>query len=216
MKEKKQKRSEESSSVVGTMKRAFQWRDFIIGAVVPMVVFYAFHHGGRPLVGALMAAGWGVLVVIASYLFGGKANRFAALLVPFSVIELAVTIVSRSPDLFLATTAINYFLWGGVLLFSNLISHPLMKVFAEATGKLPSEEELVESGRAELFRSLWNVLTGIWGCVYLVAAGVLVLAQVATSVETFLFVRVCLGTPLLGTMFVFTAWFSRRYLKKSS
>ena len=36
----------------------FPYRQFILGALVPISLFYAFHRFGQPLAGALLAIGW--------------------------------------------------------------------------------------------------------------------------------------------------------------
>lgn len=41
------------------MRQNFPWRQFIIGALLPIVVFYIFYRLDKPLTGALLAAGWG-------------------------------------------------------------------------------------------------------------------------------------------------------------
>jgi len=43
----------------------FPWRQLILGALVPIIIFYALHRFDQPLSGALLAIGWsiGLLVI---------------------------------------------------------------------------------------------------------------------------------------------------------
>ncbi len=45
----------------------FPYRQFILGALVPISFFYAFHRFGQPLAGALLAIGWSLSLLVGTY-----------------------------------------------------------------------------------------------------------------------------------------------------
>ena len=62
---------------------------------------------GEPLIGALIAASWGVGVVLVTHFVFGKINLFAILSIPVTLIEIIGTIITLSPDFYLATAALK-------------------------------------------------------------------------------------------------------------
>jgi len=197
------------------MRQNFQWRQFISGALIPIVIFYIFHRFGKPLTGALLAAGWGTGVVAITHLFFKKINLFAALSIPFTLIELVGTIVTLNPKFYLASSAINHTLWGLIYFGSVLFSRPLIRIFAEAMGGLPKSGELGEFANSDLFRSTWVILTMIWCIVYLLSAILLVASQIWLPLETFLIIRTAFGTPLLVVLITLSFWFPGWYWNRS-
>ena len=78
-----------------------------------MVLFYLGKRLGQPLIGALLAGLWGLGVVIIVYWHSRRVNVFAGLAATLAVIELAVTIITRSPTWYLAAAAIDSGVLGG-------------------------------------------------------------------------------------------------------
>ena len=197
------------------MRQNFPWRQFIIGALIPIVLFYIFYRLDKPLTGALLAVGWGAGVLAITHLFLQRINLFAALAIPFTLIELVVTIVTLNPTFYLASSAIEHALWGLIFLGSLLFSRPLILIFAEAMGAFPKSKELGEFGSSELFRLAWVILTIIWGIVYLIAAILLIAFQIWLPLGTFLIIRTAFGTPLLVVLITFSFWFPGWYWNRS-
>ena len=49
--------------------RNFPLRRFVVGALIPVVIFYMLQRLGQPLTGALLAGGWGLGVVLVVVVF---------------------------------------------------------------------------------------------------------------------------------------------------
>jgi len=197
------------------MRQHFPWKQFIIGALIPIVIFYLFHRFDKPLIGALLAAGWGVGVVATTHLIFKKINLFAALSIPLTLVELVGIIITLNPEFYLATAAIDHTLWGLIFLGSLVFPRPLILIFAEVMGGIPKSEELGEFGKSEKFQFAWIILTIIWGIVHLIAAVLLVLSQIWLPLEIFLFMRAAFSTPLLAVLVALSFWFPRWYWNRS-
>jgi hypothetical protein len=194
-----------------SMRQHFPWKQFIIGALVPIIIFYLFHRVDKSLTGAFLAAGWSVGVVTTTRLLFKKTNLFAALSIPITFIEIASIVITLSPEFYLATAAIEHILWGLVCLGSVVFSRPLILIFAQAMGGIPKSQELGEFGKSDEFRFAWVILTIIWGITHLIAALVLVLSQIWLPLEIFLIMRTAFSTPLLAALVAFSFWFPRWY-----
>lgn len=197
------------------MKQNFPLRQFIVGAVIPILIFYICYRLDRSLSGALLAIGWEVGVLLITNLIFRHINLFAALAIPFTLIELIVTVVTLNPDYYLASEAIEHVLWGLIYLGSLLFSRPLILIFAEAMVAAPKSKEMDGFGDIGLYRSSWIILTAIWGIVYIIASVLLLLSQFLLPLETFLIIRTILGTPLLVVMLGFSFWFPDWYWRRN-
>jgi VIT1/CCC1 family predicted Fe2+/Mn2+ transporter len=90
----------------------FPYRQFILGALVPILVFYGFHRLGRSLVGAMLAICWSLGLLAVAYWRSRRVELFPALAIPIISIELTGTFITRNSDYYLASAAIDKILWG--------------------------------------------------------------------------------------------------------
>jgi len=198
------------------MRQNIPWRQFIIGGLIPIGLFYLFHRLRNPLLGAVLAAGWGTSIAIITYLFFERVNLFAVLAVPFCLIELTGIIITFNPKFYLIWPVIHNALWGLIFIGSVLISLPLILVFAQAMGSFPKNEELGEFGKSKLFRSTWIIITLIWGMAHLVGAGLILASLIWLPLEVYLTIRMVTGVPLNFLLLAFSFWFPMWYWKKAA
>lgn len=95
----------------------FPYRQFILGALVPITFFYTLHRYNQPLAGALLAIGWSASLLAFTYWRSRRIELFPGLAIPIILIELIGTLVTRNPKFYLASAAIENVLWG-MLFFS--------------------------------------------------------------------------------------------------
>jgi len=196
----------------------FPWRQLILGFLVPITIFYLLHRFGQPLVGAFLAIGWGVGLVVIKYIRSRKIELFPALAIPIVLIELIGTVITRNPDFYLAATAIENVLWGLLFLCSLFLTRPLIQIFAELLNPgLGSQEFLSQFEMpAQVYRSAWKILTVIWAVVYFLKAIILILSQLNLPLEVFLIVRIAIGLPVLVAMLIFSYRFPIWYWGRTS
>ena len=199
----------------------FPYRQFILGALVPISFFYAFHRFEQPLAGALIAIGWSASLLGVTYWRTRRIELFPGLAIPIITIELAGTLITRNPAFYLASAAIENVLWGLVFLGSILISRPLIQIFAELLNPGLGSQEFLDQFKlsTKLYRSAWQILTAAWGVVALSKAIILVFAQLWLPIETFLIVRTASGIPVMVLMLVlsyrFPEWYWERAMERS-
>ena len=208
---------QQDTAASGQISRAnFPYRQFILGALVPISLFYAFHRFEQPLAGALIAIGWSASLLGVTYWRTRRIELFPGLAIPIITIELAGTLITRNPAFYLASAAIENVLWGLVFLGSILISRPLIQIFAELLNPGLGSQEFLDQFKlsTKLYRSAWQILTAAWGVVALSKAIILVFAQLWLPIETFLIVRTASGIPVMVLMlflsYRFPAWYWER------
>ncbi len=191
----------------------FPWRQLVLGALVPITIFYSLHRLGQPLTGALFAVGWSIGLFVIKYWRSRSIELFPALAIPIILIELIGTLITRNPDFYLASAAIDNVLWGLLFFSSLLFTRPLIQIFAELLNPGLGSQEFLSHFEmpVRLYRSAWRILTVIWAVVSLTKAIILILSQLKLPLEAFLIVRTASGFPVLVLMLIFTYRFPRWY-----
>ena len=199
----------------------FPYRQFILGALVPISLFYVFHRFEQPLAGALLAIGWSISLLGFTYWRSRRIELFPGLAIPIIAIELVGTLITRNPAFYLASAAIENALWGLVFLGSILISRPLIQVFAELLNPGLGSQEFLEQLELspQLYRSAWQIITAAWGIVALSKAMILVFSQLWLPIETFLIIRTASGIPVMVLMlflsYRFPGWYWERAMERT-
>jgi len=194
----------------------FPWRQLILGALVPIAIFYTLYRLGQPLTGALIAIGWSISLLVVQYWRSRSIELFPALAIPIVLIELIGTLITRNPDFYLASAAIDNVLWGLLFLVSLLLTRPLIQIFAELLNPGLGSQEFLSHFEMpmQLYRSAWKILTIIWAVVSLLKAIILILSQLKLPIEVFLIVRTASGFPVLIVMLIFSYRFPRWYWER--
>jgi len=195
----------------------FPYRQFIMGALMPVSFFYVLHRFGQPLTGAMLAIGWSVILLATTYWRSRRVELFPGLAIPIITIELIGTLVFKNTELYLASAAIENVLWGLLFFGSILIRRPLIMIFAEMLNPgLGSREFLLQSNLPpKLYRSAWQIITAIWGGINLLKAIILIISQLNLPLEAFLVVRTASGIPVMVLMIVFSYRFPGWYWERA-
>ena len=197
-------------------KATFPYRQFILGALVPVLLFYGFHRFGQPLAGALLAVGWSISLLAITYWNSRRIELFPGLAIPIILIELVGTLITRNPNFYLASAAIEKMLWALLFLGSLILRRPLIQIFAEMLNPGLGSREFLNRSKIppQLYRSAWQILTAVWAGVYFLKVIILILSQLYLSMETFLIFRTATGIPVTVLLFFFSYRFPGWYWKK--
>ena len=200
-----------------TSNPSFPWHQLILGALVPIVIFYALYHLGQLLTGALLAIAWSIGLLVIKYWRSISIELFAALAIPIVLIELIGTLITRNTDFYLAAAAIDNLLWGLLFFGSLVLTRPLVQIFAELVNPGFGSQEFLNRVEVpvQLYRSAWKILTVIWGVVYFLKAFILILSQLKLPLEAFLIIRIASSLPVLVVMLLLTYRFPEWYWKRA-
>ena len=195
---------------------SFPWRMLILGALVPITIFYTLCRLGQPMTGALLAIGWSIGLLVIKYWRSRSIELFPALAIPIVLVELIGTLITRNPDFYLAAAAIDNVLWGLLFLGSLLLTRPLLQIFAELLNPGLGSQDFLRHFEmpVQLYRSAWKILTVIWAGVNFLKAIILILSQLKLPLEAFIIVRTASGLPVLVLMLIFSYRFPRWYWER--
>ena len=180
----------------------------LLGAVLPMAVYYIGLWQGFPLAGALLASSWS-LGVFGWYLISARAvDGFSGIGAVYVVSELLGLVLTRDPDWFLLSPIVSDGVMGGVFLLSMLFKKPLIQILAEQSA---GPDAFPEDLRArDGFRHVWMTLSLIWGGAYVIKGVLKMAALSAMPTEAYLAVRVTMGWPVVLGLVAFSFWYPRR------
>ena len=195
---------------------SFPWRQLILGALVPITIFYTLHRLGQPMTGALLAIGWSIGLLVIKYWHSRSIELFPALAIPIVLVELIGTLITRNPDFNLAAAAIDNVMWWLLFLGSLLLTRPLIQIFAELLNPGLGSQDFLRHFEmpVQLYRSAWKILTVMWAGVNFLKAIILILSQLKLPLEAFIIVRTASGLPVLVLMLIFSYRFPRWYWER--
>ncbi len=194
------------------MRQHLPWRQLTLGALIPMLIFYVLSRLEQPVLGAVLAGSWGLGVVLVAYWRCRRIDLFAGLAMVMAVTELLVIAITRNPDFYLASEAIQSTVYGLLCLGSLVLSRSLIQRLAEATGATARIPDHLR--QSQFYRTAWHRLSTIWGGVYLLKASGLLIAQWGLPLEAFLVIRSLSGFPVLAGLLAFSFWFPGWYWRR--
>lgn len=169
----------------------------------------------------MLAIGWSMSLLAITYWRKRRIELFSGLAIPIVAFELIGTLIFKSPDLYLASAAIENVLWGLLFFGSILIRRPLIMIFAEMLNPGLGSQEFLHQPKLspKLYRSARQIVTALWAAVNLLKAMILIFSQMNLPTEAFLVVRTASGIPVMVLMIVFSyrfpGWY-REQVKASS
>lgn len=190
----------------------FPIKRILLGAVIPVLIYYAGSKMGMRLEGAITASTWCIGLLAFHLLIRRELDGFSAIGATYAISELAGLLVTHNPDWYLYSTIVSDTVMGSVFLLSMLLTKPLIEVLAEQSAGRESFDEVRET---PYYRPLWLRLSLAWGGAYLVKAGIEWTVLSTAPEAIYLTVRVLLDWPLTIALITFSFWYPKRYWTKA-
>lgn len=192
------------------LKNVFN-REFIISAIVPLVIFYIFDHFKMKLNGIIFSGCWCVWVVVVKLVRERKLNVIALLAGVFSAVGLVGTIISSNPSFYLISPIVIDILYALIFFGSLFASRPFIQIIAEDSHiKLFSEE----FRRTRKYKSAWRILTAAWGILDITQALLRIVLLHTVSMGLYYSINTIyshISSPLLLVFsYIFPRWYWRQ------
>jgi intracellular septation protein A len=184
----------------------------LLGAVVPVLVYYAGRRVGAPMVGAALAAAWGMGASVWFFARDREVDGFSTIGAAYCLTELAGLLVTRNPDWYLLSPIVSNTAMGCVFLASMLFRRPLIQLLAEQTAGRDAFPESVRN--SEFYRPLWLRLSLLWGGAYFLRAMCLWIVLQGWSLEVYLAARVVLDWPVVVALIALSFWYPKLYWRQ--
>lgn len=185
-------------------------KDFVISAIIPLVIYEVVTKCSTELLGLILSGVWCIGVVIVNYLITKSVNFLATIGAVFNGIGLIGTIISKNPTFYLATPIVMDFLFALMLIGSIFISHPIIQVVAEQSFLNNAPKGMKDNPK---YKSNWIILTGAWGVIKVVQGIIRILLLNFFTVEVYYTVSSLYSGISMPLFIAFSIIFSKWYLK---
>lgn len=185
-------------------------RDFVISAIIPIIIFSVFDKLNMTFNGIIFSGIWSIGVVIANYIKEHELNVIAAMSGVFSAIALVITIISKNPTFYLVSPIIQDILIALIMFWSLFWKRSFIQIIVEQSYLKNASEELKKKPK---YKSAWRILTICWIALNVsqaVLRTVLLYTVSMSSYYTISTLYVNISSPLL---IIFCITFPRWYWK---
>ncbi len=186
-------------------------KDFIVSAIIPVVIFYVFNKFKMPLSGIILSGVWSIGVVIVNFIKEHEINVLATMAAIFSGVGLIGTIISKNPTFYFISPIVRDILYALIFFGSLFLEKPLIQVIVEQSYLKNIPEELRKKAK---YKSTWKILTIAWGALNISQAAVGIILLHLVSMQSYYAIITLysnISTPLL---IAFSISFPRWYWKK--
>lgn len=196
-------------SVLSVLKEIFN-RDFVISAVIPVLIFSTFNKLDMTLKGVIFSGIWSISVIIINFIKEHKVNALATIAAVFSGSGLIVTVISKNPNYYLIAPIVQDILFASILFTSLLFKRPLIQIVVEQSYLKHAPEELK---KREKYKSAWKILTILWGFLNISQAVLRMLLLHFSSMSTYYAVSTTYDNITSPLLIVFSIVFCKWYWK---
>ncbi|EHJ01253.1 hypothetical protein CDLVIII_4759 [Clostridium sp. DL-VIII] len=201
---------ENPSKKYSVLKNIFN-KDFVISAIIPIIIFSILDRNGMTFEGIVLSGGWSIGVVLINYIKDHELNALATISAVFAGSGLIGTIISKNPGFYLISPIVQDILYAAMFFGSLLFKKSLIQIIVEQSYLKNAPEEV--KNRPQLIKA-WRILSIAWGLLNISQAALRIILLYSVSVSAYYAVSTVYGnisSPLmLGFSIMFPKWYSKR------
>lgn len=183
-------------------------KEFVISAIIPIIIFSAFDKFKMTLTGIILSGLWCIGVVLINFIKDHKINALAAMAGIFSAIGLIGTIVSKNPTFYLIAPIVQDWLYALIFFVSLFFERSLIQIIVEQSFLKNVSEEF---RRKPKYKSAWRILTCAWGILSISQAVLRMILLHSLSMSSYYAISMAysnISTPLLiAFSMTFPKWY---------
>lgn len=188
-------------------------KDFVVSAIIPIVIFSVFNKFKMPLNGIILSGLWGIGVVIFNFIKEREINALAVMTAIFSGVGLIGTIISKNPTFYLISPIIQDILYALIFFGSLLFERSLIQIIVEQSYLKNASEELRKKPK---YKSVWRILTIAWGILNISQGALRTILLYSVSMSSYYAISTVYtnvsGPLLLAFSIAFPKWYWKRNL----
>lgn len=187
-------------------------KDFVISAIIPVIIFSAFDKYGMTLNGIMLSGIWSVAVVCINFVKEHKFNALAAMSAIFSGIGLIGTIISKDPTFYLVSPIIKDILCAIVFFGSLFLKKTLVEIIVEQSFLKNAPTELKKQLK---YKIIWRILTIAWGFLNVSQVVLRIVLLYSVSMTSYYAISTSYDNISGPIMIAFSIMFPSWYLKNN-
>lgn len=202
--EKTNNNSNQNQSIIKTILN----RDFVISAIVPIIIFAVFNNYNMTLDGVILSGLWCIGVLIFSYVKEHQINALAIIAGAFSGIGIIGAVLSKDPTFYLIAPIVQDFLIAAAFLGSLFFKRSLLQVIVEQSylRNLPEEFKMTAK-----YKKTWIILSIAWGVLNISQAAARIVLLHSVSMSSYYTINTLysnISTPaLIAISIAFPRWY---------
>lgn len=186
-------------------------RDFVISAVIPVLLFTTFDKGKMTFTGIILSALWSIGVILIGFIKERKINALASFAGLFAVIGLTGTLISKNPTFYFIAPIIQDVLLAVVFFGSLFFERSLVQVIVEQTYLKNVPEEVRRKPR---YKSAWRILSAAWGILNVAQAVLRALLLNHMSMSSYYAINTTYSNISSSLLVVFCIMFPKWYFAR--
>lgn len=198
-----------SNKKYSVLKNIFN-KDFIVSAIIPIVIFSTFNKFKMILTGIILSGLWSIGVVIINFIKEHQINALATLSAIFSTIGLIGTIISKNPTFYLVSPIIQDMLYALIFFGSLFFEKSLIQIIVEQSYFKNASEELRKKAK---YKSAWRILTVAWGILNVSQAGLRAVLLYSVSMDSYYAISTIYSNISSPVLLAFSISFPKWYWK---
>ncbi|NMM63766.1 hypothetical protein HBE96_14005 [Clostridium sp. P21] len=185
-------------------------KDFVISAIIPVVIFTIFSKINMQLNGIIISGLWSIGVVIVNFAKQHEINALAAMAAVFSGVGLVVTIISKNPTFYLISPIVQDILYALIFFWSLFWKRSFIQIIVEQSYLKNAPEELKKKPK---YKSAWRILTISWIILNISQAALRVVLLYTVSMSSYYTISTFYANISSPLLLIFCITFPKRYWK---
>jgi intracellular septation protein A len=188
-------------------------KDFIVSAIVPIIIFSIFDKNGMTLDGIILSGVWSIGLVILNFIKEHKINALALMGATFSGTGIIGTIISQNPTFYLVAPIVQDIILAVVFFGSLLGKRSLVQIIAEQSYLKNVPEDFKKQPK---YTAAWRIVTVSWGILNISQAVIRTIILFSVSMSSYYAISTIycnLSSPLL---IAFSILFPKWYWNKNN
>jgi hypothetical protein len=189
----------------------------VLGSLLPVALFYVSNESWGFSVAVVTVLTWSALVFAWHYRRTRRPDVFSATTFGFACVKAGAGLLSQNIWVYLAWPSLENLVYGTAFFGSALLGRPLLSLFAQRLYPIPIAVRGSPAYRRAFLRvsAAWLGAHILRGLLRLVLIYVLRDQIAQNQLAVYLIADTVAGWPINISLFVFTAWFPLRELRRA-
>ena len=200
-----------SNKKYSVLKKIFN-KDFVVSAIIPVIIFYAFDKIGMTLNGIILSGVWSIGVVLINFMKEHKINALGAMGAIFAGIGVIGTVISKNPTFYLVSPIIQDILVAIIFFGSLFFERSLIQVIVEQSYLKNVSKERKKQYE---YKKVWRIITAAAAILTISQAALRIILLYTVSMSSYYAISTVYGNISTPIFIAFAIMFPKWYWKRT-
>lgn len=186
-------------------------REFVVSAIIPVLIFTVFDKMGMTLNGIILSGIWSIGVVVLNFVKERQFNAIAAMGAIFAAVGVIGTVVSKNPTFYLVAPIVQDILMAVIFFGSLFFKRSFFQIVVEQSYFKDAPEEFKKQPK---YSAAWRIVTIAWGILSLSQAALRTILLYSVSIGSYYAISTFYGNISTPLLIAFSVLFPKWYWKR--